>query len=219
MFRNRVHDSAVICSERFNQLSLSTQVLYTKCIAYADDYGIVEVHSILRATPNLRRTSVNELKESGLVTVLHDSRKGGLIVYINEFHKVNSFSKYGAKTSVYYGYLEPYADIKKTVDGLRHKEDTINVKAKSLFDIYIDLVVGTAFERDYPEACSALADYYAYLDEVGGSHMTKKSIVAMISTCQSKCNEYGDEIVTTYIKDGIANGWKSLNWNLLDKHV
>lgn len=89
-------------------------------VADADDMGVAEGEMILSYCPKIRRPALTELLESGFVTVLDESEA---IVYINDFHTVNSFAKHGANPSIYMAELLSNCRTKNMINKVKIKDN------------------------------------------------------------------------------------------------
>ena len=228
MATNRVHNTDVYNSIDFDELSLGAQVLYTRCVANADDMGAVEVESIFRTATKVRKPAIKELIDSGLVTLI---RKKGTVVYINGFHSINSFAKHGAKRSRYEAELMQNCDIKNALSKLKIKDSGNPMLGSamlgsalqgseryySFYDIYRSLLKKTTFATEYPLTARSLGDFYIYLDELKTEGATETSVQVMIEQCADKVEEYGDYAVSEYIDKATANSWKNINWQFLER--
>ena len=228
MATNRVHNTDILNSVDFDELSLGAQVLYTRCVANADDMGAVEVESIFRTASKVRRPAIKELIDSGLVTLI---RQRGTVVYINGFHCINSFAKHGAKRSRYEAELMQNCDIKNALSKLKIKDSGNPMLGSAMlgsalqgserqcffFDMYNTLLKKTNFSNLYPHTANSLGDFYQHLDELHADGATETSVQVMIEQCAEKAEEHGDYTVSEYIDKATANCWKNINWQFLER--
>lgn len=217
--------TAVVRSTKFQKMSAGAQALYLQFVADADDMGVAEGERILACCPKVRKPALNELLESGFVTVLNESEA---IVYINDFHTVNSFAKHGATPSIYMDELLQNCCTKKLISKVKIKGDgfpmicdDINGEAMSGTELCnadrYDLVIQDHPEmNDYEALRDALHQWYEYTDEVGKAKTSNVSITNMIKNAIKRCKSVGEYEVVQYIDTAISNTWNNLSWDWFD---
>jgi len=225
---NRVHSSDVYNSFAFDELSLGAQVLYTRCVANADDYGVAELELIYRTASKVRKPAIKELLDSGLVTLIQQK---GTIVYINGFHSINSFAKHGMRKSHYVAAVMQNSYTRNAVSNVKTKDKgnpmygnamsgyVTTGDATLFFDMFCKQAEKEKLDAFAPHTYNSLGDYYKYLEEIHADNVTETSIAVMIRQCLDKAEEFGDYQVGEYIDKAIANGWKNINWQYLEREV
>lgn len=226
MAKSRMISTAVVRSAKFQKMSAGAQALYLQFVADADDMGVAEGESILACCPKVRKPSLTELIESGFVTVIDEN---GTIVYINDFHTVNSFSKHGANPSIYMDELLQNCCTKKLINKVKIKRDGFPMICNDISGEAMegDVVVCNAemydmYVKDHPEINDyealrdVLREWYEYTDEVGKGKTSNVSISKMIKNAIKRCDDIGEYEVVEYISTAISNAWNNISWDWFD---
>lgn len=223
---NRVHDSNIINSTDFDSMSLGAQILYVKCVANADDMGVVEMESVFRASTKIRRPAMMELIDSGLVEVL---REKGTVVYIKGFHSINSFAKHGARRSRYDAELMQNCYTKNIVSKLKIRDFGNPMKGNAMlgsamkgnarngncYDRFCKLAEEENLNTREPSLWDALSGYYKHLDELEVSNVTDTSIRTTIRRSLEYCDKYCADDVVELILDTVDRCKTTIYWNNL----
>ena len=223
---NRVHDSSIINSTDFDEMSLGAQVLYVKCVANADDFGVVEVESIFRTSSKIRRPAIREIINSGLVEVI---REKGTVVYIKGFHNINSFAKHGARRSRYDAELMQNSYTKNAVSKLKIKDfgnpmigsatsgpvQTGTAPRESRYVRFCRISEKENLPTRNADLFDALCGYYQHLDEMDADGITDSSIKTVIHRCLEFADKYCMDDVVGLIYDTVDRGKTTIYWNNL----
>lgn len=228
MAKSRMISTAVVRSIKFQNMSAGAQALYLQCVADADDMGVAEVKRVLSYCPKVRKPSYDELINSSFVTVL-DEDDG--IIYINDFHSVNSFAKHGATPSIYMDLLLSNCCTKKLIKSVKTKDsgnpmlgdamlgETMREQAICNAERFRQVASNSSAIAHFPMLYDSLMEWYEYTDERGYKNITDKSINVLIDGCVERCESVGDYEVCEYISNAVASGYNSINWSWFDdKH-
>lgn len=223
MAKSRMISTAVVRSSKFQRMSAGAQALYLQFVADADDMGVAEGEQIFAQCSKIRRPALKELLDSGFVTILDES---DAIVYINDFHTVNSFAKHGANPSIYMDLLLSNCCTQKLINKVKIKasgnpmlDDAMSISGEALLcnaDRFRQVASNNKHIGDYPMLFDSLLNWYQYTDERGFTGITDKSIEVLIEACAKRCQEVDAYSVCDYIDNAVASGYLSVNWTWFD---
>ena len=226
MAKSRMISTAVVRSIKFQNMSAGAQTLYLQCVADADDMGVAEAKRILSYCPKVRKPSYEEFIKSDFVTVL-DEHDG--VVYINDFHTVNSFAKHGASPSIYMDLLLSNCCTKNLIKSVKIKDEGFPMLGDAMNGYamtgeveicnaqkYLAVIEDMGLRQAYPDLAESLYEWYQYTDESGISKATDVSIHKLIEQATKRCDNTSEEDVCNYIDKAVANAYKSINWSWFD---